>query len=102
MEYAVIYEKTQTGYSAYVPDLPGCIAGGKTLRETASLMHKAISMHIEAMTQNGSAIPPATTVVKSVPVGRARRGRRSTSEASPRRAARRNKRGLRRSRVRAV
>jgi predicted RNase H-like HicB family nuclease len=34
MKYAVIYEKTATGYSSYVPDLPGCVAAGSTLRET--------------------------------------------------------------------
>jgi len=50
MEYAVIYEKTATGYSAYAPDLPGCIAAGRTLRETEILMREAIDLHLRAIT----------------------------------------------------
>ena len=50
MEYAVIYEKTATGYSAYAPDLPGCIAAGRTLRETEILMREAIELHLRAIT----------------------------------------------------
>ena len=42
MKYAVLFEKTETGYSAHVPDLPGCVAAGATFEETASLMRKAI------------------------------------------------------------
>jgi len=51
MEYAVIYEKTATGYSAYAPDLPGCIAAGRTLRETEKLMREAIELHLRAITK---------------------------------------------------
>jgi predicted RNase H-like HicB family nuclease len=50
MEYAVIYERTATGYSAYAPDLPGCIAAGRTLRETEKLMREAIELHLRAIT----------------------------------------------------
>ena len=57
MKYAVIYEKTSTGYSAYVPDLPGCIATGKTLAETTELMRGAIEMHLDAMREDGDPIP---------------------------------------------
>jgi predicted RNase H-like HicB family nuclease len=46
-KYAIIYEKTATGYSAYVPDLPGCIAAGSSLEQTAELMQGAIEMHLE-------------------------------------------------------
>ena len=56
-----IYEKTATGYSAYAPDLPGCIAGGFTFEETAELMHGAIQMHLEAMREDGDLIPEPTT-----------------------------------------
>jgi predicted RNase H-like HicB family nuclease len=61
MKYLIIYEKTGTGYSAYAPDLPGCIAGGVTLEETAELMRDAILMHLEAMRADGGQIPEPTT-----------------------------------------
>lgn len=71
MKYAVIYEKTDTGYSAYVPDLPGCIAAGDTLDQTSQLMLEAIEFHLAGMREDGDAIPEPTTVVAMVPVGSA-------------------------------
>lgn len=62
MKYAVIYEKTATGYSAYLPDLPGCIAAGATLEETSELMRGAKEMHLDAMIEDGDPIPEPTTV----------------------------------------
>jgi predicted RNase H-like HicB family nuclease len=62
MKYVVIYERTATGYSAYVPDLPGCVTTGGTLEETKANMREAISGHIEAMRLHGEAIPEPTTV----------------------------------------
>lgn len=61
MKYLVIYEKTSTGYSAYVPDLPGCIAGGYSFEETAELMRGAIEMHLGAKRADGDPIPEPTT-----------------------------------------
>jgi predicted RNase H-like HicB family nuclease len=61
MKYLIIYEKTATGYSAYAPDLPGCIAGGFTFEETAELMRGAIQMHLEAMRSDGDPIPEPST-----------------------------------------
>jgi predicted RNase H-like HicB family nuclease len=61
MKYLIIYEKTPTGYSAYAPDLPGCIAGGFTLEETQALMRGAIQMHLEAVREDGDPIPEPTT-----------------------------------------
>jgi predicted RNase H-like HicB family nuclease len=58
MKYLIIYEKTSTGYSAYVP---GCIAGGHSFEETAELMRGAIEMHLEAMRADGDLIPEPTT-----------------------------------------
>ena len=55
MRYVVIYEKTRTGYSAYVPDLPGCIAAAKSLEETESLMRGAIELHLAGMREIGRA-----------------------------------------------
>ena len=57
MKYAVIYEKTSTGYSAYAPDLPGCIATGATLELTKKRMAKAMDMHLAAMYADGDPIP---------------------------------------------
>jgi predicted RNase H-like HicB family nuclease len=62
MKYAVIYEKTSTGSSAYVLDFPGCIAGGASLEETAELIRGAIEMHWETTREDGDPIPDPTTV----------------------------------------
>jgi predicted RNase H-like HicB family nuclease len=61
MKYLVIYEKTATGYSAYAPDLPGCITTGPTLEETESLMKEAIEFHLEGLREDGLPIPAPTT-----------------------------------------
>lgn len=61
MKYAVILEKTETGYSAYAPDLPGCIAAGASLEETQRLMQEAVEFHLETMRADGDAIPEPTT-----------------------------------------
>ena len=64
MEYAVIIEKTDNGYSAYLPDLPGCIAAGDTLEETEDLIQEAVTLHFELLRENGDPIPePQTTTV---------------------------------------
>jgi predicted RNase H-like HicB family nuclease len=68
MKYAVIYEKTDTGYSCYAPDLPGCVAAGDTRKETESLMRKAIEMHLAGMREDGIPIPAPTTVAAMLPV----------------------------------
>ncbi len=56
-KYAVIYEPTSTGYSAYAPDLPGCIATGRTLEQTRARMAEAIEAHLQAMREDGDPIP---------------------------------------------
>jgi len=68
MKFAVIYEKTNTGYSAYVPDLPGCVAGGATLDETVELIRGAIELHLETMREDGELIPEPTTIAGCVAV----------------------------------
>jgi predicted RNase H-like HicB family nuclease len=67
-EYLVVYEKTPTGYSAYVPDLPGCITTGPTLPDTKRLMQEAISGHLSVMREYGDAIPEPTTVAERLQV----------------------------------
>jgi predicted RNase H-like HicB family nuclease len=61
MTYTVIFEKAGNGYSAYVPDLPGCIAAGSTRAEVEELIRGAIEMHLEGMREDGDPIPAPTT-----------------------------------------
>jgi predicted RNase H-like HicB family nuclease len=70
--YAIIYEKTGTGYSAYVPDLPGCIATGTSLALTKKRMGKAVEMHLAAMDADGDPIPEPTTQAAYVEAPRPR------------------------------
>jgi predicted RNase H-like HicB family nuclease len=66
--YTVFFEPTPTGYSAHVPDLPGCVAAAATLEETRELMRQAIEFHIEGMRINGDAIPEPTPHVEQIEV----------------------------------
>jgi predicted RNase H-like HicB family nuclease len=68
MEYAVIYAKTRTGYSAHVPDLPGCIATGRTLAVAQRRMREAIQMHLRGMREDGDRIHRPTTLVEQVEI----------------------------------
>ena len=56
-KYLVLFQKSRTGYGAYVPHLPGCVATGRTLAETRRRMTKAIDMHLAAMREDGDDIP---------------------------------------------
>ena len=58
MRYLIIIRKTDTGYSADAPDLPGCVAAAKTVERTHRSMARAVSMHIELMRQSGERVPP--------------------------------------------
>lgn len=60
-EYTVILEKGINNWSAYVPDLPGCIATGTTRGETLQRMREAIAFHLEGMRLNGETIPEPST-----------------------------------------
>jgi predicted RNase H-like HicB family nuclease len=61
-KYAVLIGPTRTGYSAHVPDLPGCVATGRTVEETKSRMQKAIEMHLAARREDGDEIPEPSHV----------------------------------------
>jgi predicted RNase H-like HicB family nuclease len=67
-EYVVIYEWTGKNYSAYVPDLPGCVAAGDTLEETERLMREAITLYIETLRESGQPVPEPTTKAKPIAV----------------------------------
>ncbi len=68
MRYAVIIERGETSYGAYVPDLPGCIAVGKTREETETLIREAIEFHLEGMVEDGDHIPEPTSIAVNVDV----------------------------------
>ncbi len=68
MIYAAVIAKTRTGYSAHIPDLPGCIATGKTLAQTQRLLQEAVAIHIAGMREDGLPIPKPTTVVETFSV----------------------------------
>ncbi len=57
MKYLIIIEKSETGYSAYSPDLPGCVSTGSTTEETEANMREAIEFHIEGLKEEGYDIP---------------------------------------------
>ena len=57
MKYLIILEPTETGYSAYAPDLDGCVAAGDERDETIALMREAIAFHLEGMAAEGYPIP---------------------------------------------
>jgi predicted RNase H-like HicB family nuclease len=61
MDYAVIYEKSATGYAAYVPDLPGCVATGPTRAVVERRIREAIAMHLDGIREDGDEIPTPTT-----------------------------------------
>ena len=60
-KYLIVVEKTGTGYSAYSPDLDGCVATGRTQEEVEREMQEAIAFHLEGMAQSGSPIPEPRT-----------------------------------------
>ncbi|HEY9803686.1 type II toxin-antitoxin system HicB family antitoxin [Anabaena azotica] len=68
MQYAVVIEKAENNYSAYVPDLPGCVATGETLDEVKQMIAEAIEFHIEGMLEDGLAIPQPTSIACEVEV----------------------------------
>ena len=67
-KYTVFIGKTATGYSAHVPDLPGCIAAAGTLEETRQLITEAIEFHIEGMKLHGEEVPEPTALIEQVEV----------------------------------
>ncbi len=63
MKYAFVIEKAENNYSAYVPDLPGCIATGQTVEETEREIREAIEFHIEGMIEDGLPLPEPSSFV---------------------------------------
>jgi len=68
MRYAIVVEKTENNYSAYVPDLPGCVATGQTVEEVENEIRAAIEFHIEGLREDGQAIPQPVSIVEYLEV----------------------------------
>ena len=68
MRYAVVIKKTANGFSAYAPDLPGCVAAGDSRAETLRLIREAIALHVQALKEQGHPPPSPTTSTQSVQV----------------------------------
>ena len=68
VKYGIVIEKGGHNCSAYVPDLPGCVATGATVEETKERIRGAILLHLEGMREDGDAIPEPTTVCDFVEV----------------------------------
>jgi len=68
MRYAIVIEQAQGNYSAYVPDLPGCVATGATVIEVEAEIREAIAFHLEGMREDGDPIPQPSSQVEYVDV----------------------------------
>ncbi|MUH01606.1 hypothetical protein F7734_58865 [Scytonema sp. UIC 10036] len=68
MRYMVVLEKAEANYSAYIPDLPGCVATGNTLEEVKQMIQEAIEFHTEGMLEDGETIPQPTSIAYEVEV----------------------------------
>lgn len=68
MKYLIVIEKTETGYSAYSPDLPGCVSTGKTFEEVEHNMHEAIDFHLDGLREEGLPLPQPSTASAYVEV----------------------------------
>ena len=68
MRYAVVIENAGSNFSAYVPDLPGCVATGATIAETETAISEAIAFHLQGLREDGSPVPPPSSKVEYVEV----------------------------------
>jgi predicted RNase H-like HicB family nuclease len=68
LKYAVVYEQTPRNWAAYVPELPGCVATGRTRPEVERRIREAIALHLEAMRASGEVIPASNAGVELVDI----------------------------------
>ena len=66
MRYVIVIEKLESNYSAYVPDLPGCVATGATIEEIEQQIKEAIAFHLDGFREEGLPIPEPTTLCEYV------------------------------------
>lgn len=68
MRYAIVIEQAEGNYSAYVPDLPGCVATGSTVQEVEEQIREAIAFHLEGLREDGTPVPPPLSQVEYVDI----------------------------------
>jgi predicted RNase H-like HicB family nuclease len=86
-KYAVVIEKGERNFSAYVPDLPGCVSVGDTLEEAKAEIREAIEFHLEGMREDGLPIPKPSSRAEYVEVGeQAAQGAAALGSSGPKRA----------------
>ena len=68
MRYAIVIEQATANYSAYVPDLPGCVATGSTVEETEAQIREAIAFHLDGLREDGLPVPPPSSHVEYVDI----------------------------------
>jgi len=68
MRYAIVIENAGPNYSAYVPDLPGCVATGASVEEVEREIREAIEFHLEGLREDGLPIPPPSSAVRYVDI----------------------------------
>jgi len=68
MRYAVVIEQAEGNFSAWVPDLPGCVATGATVEEAVSEIREAMLFHIEGLREDGLPVPPPSSRVADVEI----------------------------------
>lgn len=68
MRYAIVIENAGENFSAYVPDLPGCVATGATVAETGRALREAIAFHLDGLRDDGALVPPPSSRVDYVEI----------------------------------
>ena len=68
MRYAIVIEKAESNYSAYVPDLPGCVATGASIQQVEAEIREAIEFHIEGLREDGSLMPAPSSQVEYIEI----------------------------------
>ena len=68
MRYAIVIEQAEGNLSAYVPDLPGCVATGTSIAEVERAIREAIEFHLDGLREDGQPLPPPASVVEYVEV----------------------------------
>ena len=66
MRYAVVIERAEGNYAAYVPDLPGCVSSGETLKEVEDNIRQAIQFHVEGLKDDGDPVPEPSAVCEYI------------------------------------
>jgi predicted RNase H-like HicB family nuclease len=68
MRYAIVIERTESNFSGYVPDLPGCVATGATVEDTELVLREAIEFHLAGLREDGVPIPQPSSRVDYIEI----------------------------------